>query len=66
MEHAHELLTSSEVGRILDKSIRTVQRMTESGELPCVRKLPGPNGPRLYDRADVEAVAERLCERRAS
>lgn len=30
--------------------------MAEAGKLPVATKLPGPNGPHLFRRADVEAL----------
>lgn len=51
------LLTSTEASVLLGKSVRTVQRMAEAGELRPVRKLPGPNGAWLFDRAEVETLA---------
>lgn len=55
-------LTSPEAGAILGKSARTVQRMADSGDLPYVHKLPGPNGAYLFDRAEVLRVAAKLAE----
>ena len=52
-----ELIVSSQVGVIIGKSPRTVARLAESGEIPYVRKLPGPNGPYLFRRGDVEKLA---------
>lgn len=46
------LLTSTEAGRVLGKSARTIQRMADAGQLPVAQKLPGPNGAYLF-RADV-------------
>lgn len=51
-----ELMTSPEVGHLLGKSARTVQRMADSGLLPVAQKLPGPNGAYLFARSDVEAL----------
>lgn len=51
-----DLLTSPQVGLILGKSARTVQRMADAGEIPVAQKLPGPNGAYLYRRSDIEAL----------
>lgn len=51
-----DLLTSTEVGRILGCSGRTVQRKQEAGELAAAYQLPGPNGAYLFRRSDVEAL----------
>lgn len=53
-----ELLTSTQAGLLLGKSGRTVQRMAENGELTPAHKLPGPNGPYLFRRADIESLAK--------
>jgi len=63
MTNPDDLLTSAEAGRIIDRSARTIQRLIEAGTLPCVRQLPGPNGPYLIRRSDVEALL--TSERRA-
>lgn len=51
-----ELLTTAQVGHLLGKSVRTIQRMAEAGELQVAHQLPGPNGPRLFRRSDVDAA----------
>lgn len=52
-----EPLTAAESGTILGVSARTVIRRAEAGELPYIRKLPGPNGDYLFRRAVVERAA---------
>jgi hypothetical protein len=47
------LLTAAEAGTILECSARTVIRRAEDGTLSYLRKLPGPNGDYLFDRAEV-------------
>ena len=54
-----DIITTGEAGRILGRSARTVQRLIESGQLPTVRKLAGPNGHFLLDRAVVEELAAK-------
>lgn len=54
-----DVLSSTEVGRILDVSIRTVHRRVEDGELRAMQKLPGPKGAWLFHRADVEDYIAR-------
>ena len=54
-----ELITSPEAAQILGKSIRTIQRLAELGELPYAQKLPGPNGAYLFRRSDIEALASQ-------
>jgi excisionase family DNA binding protein len=58
METSPELLTSPEVSQLLRVSIRTVHRRVVAGELRALRKLPGPNGAFLFERADVDAYIE--------
>lgn len=52
-------MTTAEVGAVLGKSARTVQRMAESGELAYMKKLPGPNGSYLFDPAVVRRAARQ-------
>jgi excisionase family DNA binding protein len=60
------LLTTNEAARILGKSVSTVLRMADSGELPHARKMPGLRGGYLFDKAVVELVAKQLLARSAS
>lgn len=60
MTHSPILLTSSQSGRLLGKSSKTVIRMAERGELPVAQKLPGPHGAYLFDAEVVQRMA--LCE----
>lgn len=53
-----DIITTGEAGRILGRSARTVQRLIDSGQLPTVGKLSGPNGHFLLDRAVVERLAK--------
>lgn len=57
-----DLITSTEAGRILGCSGRTVQRRAEAGLLVPIRRLPGPNGPLLFLRSDVERLAAEYAE----
>ncbi len=54
-------ITSAEAGVILGKSARTVSRLASDGELAYIRKLPGPNGDYLFDRAEVLRVKSELA-----
>lgn len=56
---ADELLTSTQVGQILNRSGRTVIRQAESGLIPIATKLPGPNGAYLFRRSDIDEFAKR-------
>jgi hypothetical protein len=59
------LLTSTQVGALIGKSGRTVQRMADNGDLPYAHKLPGPNGAYLFIEADVLAASSRPSETEA-
>jgi hypothetical protein len=58
-----ELLTTTQVGTLVERSGRTVIRMAEAGDIPVATKLPGPNGAHLFRRADAESLAAKLAER---
>jgi excisionase family DNA binding protein len=47
------LITAAAAALILGVSSSTVRRLAESGDLPFVQKLPGPNGAYLFDEAVV-------------
>jgi excisionase family DNA binding protein len=55
-----DLITSPQVAALLGKSIRTIHRLVDAGELTPTMKLPGPNGAYLFRRADVEALVTPL------
>jgi len=42
-------LLTADVAERLGKSIKTVQRMAEAGEIPGARKLPGQTGAWYFD-----------------
>jgi excisionase family DNA binding protein len=51
-----QLISSSQVAELIGKSVRTVHRLAESGELPAV-KVQGPSGVTatyVFDLAEVE------------
>jgi excisionase family DNA binding protein len=56
-----ELLTTAETAVLLSKSVSTVTRMADRGDLPFVRKLPGKNGY-LFSRDVVEYAARLAAE----
>lgn len=53
MTERRQLLTSPQVAEILKVSIRTVQRLAESGELPAI-KLTGQTGAYVFEPTEVE------------
>ncbi len=61
-----DLLTATQVGRLINRSGRTVVRMSEAGELKLAAKLPGPNGAHLFRRVDAEALAAKIKSAKAS
>lgn len=58
-------LTTAQVRELTRWSITSINRWAASGELPS-RKLPGRTGPRLFDRADVDAFRAQRGELVAS
>ncbi len=58
---ADELLTATQVGRMIDRSSRTVIRLAENGEIPQAGKLPGRNGAYLFRRGDAEKLVAKLA-----
>ena len=53
MTERRQLLTSPRVAEILGVSIRTVQRLAESGDLPAI-KLTGQTGAYVFEPTEVE------------
>lgn len=51
-------VTTADAAAILEVHVRTVHRLTESGELNPAIKIPGKTGAYMYHRADVEALAQ--------
>lgn len=59
MANSRQLLTAVEAAEVLQCSRRTILRMVESGDLPYVRKLEGPNGAYLFDAGVVGVIARQ-------
>ena len=57
-----ELITSAKAAIILGKSVSTIRRMAENGELKAVQKLPPPNGAWLFRRAYIEGLRDELAD----
>jgi predicted DNA-binding transcriptional regulator AlpA len=53
MPNDDDLLTAPQVGKLFNRSARTVHRLVEAGKLPVAQKLPGPAGAYLFRRSDV-------------
>ncbi len=51
------ILTSTEVAKILELDVRTVQRRAQDGLIPT-HKLPGVNGAYIFDADEIDAMAE--------
>jgi hypothetical protein len=51
------LLTSPQVGYLLGKSARTIQRMADRGELKVFAKLSASNGAYLFRPEDLPQSA---------
>lgn len=61
------LISTADAADILGCSVATVHRMVEDGRLTAAHKVDGLRGPRLFDRATVEALAaERTTTEAAS
>jgi excisionase family DNA binding protein len=59
MPKPHEpMLSSSQAARLLEVSSERVRQLADAGKLPCERTPLG----RLFDRADVEALAAERRE----
>ena len=58
MTQSSNLLTSAQVAEMLGKSVRTVHRMAEAGDLTIVTKLPVDTGAYLFDRKVIEKLAK--------
>lgn len=58
-----DLIGSVEAAAIIGKSPRTIHRLVESGDLvPAVVAPGGQAGVYLFNRADVEAIANERAE----
>ena len=62
MAQDDDILSSPEVGSMIGKSSRSVQRLAHAGVLKPVTRLPGPNGPFLFRRDEVERYIASLTE----
>lgn len=58
----HDIITTTEVAKLLGIDPRTVQRKAISGELPTVSKLPGETGAYLFSRTAIEALVVKAVE----
>ena len=61
MSNDDVVMTAAEVGELAGCSGRTITRRADAGELKILRKLPGPNGDYLFDRAEVERYLATLA-----
>lgn len=57
MSNSPQPMTTSEVAKALGKQARTIQRQADSGLLPTIGKLPGRTGAYLFDRTEIEKLA---------
>lgn len=49
-----QVLTSPEVGAMLNRSSRTVHRLVHDGRLKPLKQMSGPNGAFLFDPDEVK------------
>jgi len=54
----HEI-TTAQAAEVLDVEHRSVFRMVRRGELTPTAKLPGRTGAYLFDRDEVDALAQQ-------
>lgn len=58
----HTFISSPEAARILGKSTRTIHRLVAAGVLtPALTAPGGPNGAYLFERSEVERLAEEMA-----
>ncbi len=58
MTAQRRMLSAAQVAEMLGKSLRTVQRMAEAGDLPA-EKMPGQTGAWLFDAATIDYLTRR-------
>lgn len=59
MQEPADKISTAEAAGILGRSVATVNRWAKRGLLPALEQYPGRTGPRLFDRATVEALAAK-------
>ena len=60
--HRNDLLGSFEASRILSVDRATFNRWAKRGLVPIAITAPGVTGPRLFLRADIEALATKRAK----
>ena len=55
------LIGTAQVARILGRDVSTINRWCQLGKLTPGVKLDGPTGARLFDRAEIEALAQEVA-----
>ena len=53
-----DLVTTAEAAAILNYSIQWVNKLAARGDIPVAKKLPRATGAYLFDRADIERIAQ--------
>lgn len=67
MPTSPDLIGAAEAAEILGNVDRTtVTRLAGTPDLPIAVKMPGIRGPYLFERADVERLAEKRAAKAAS
>ena len=61
MTETQRLLSTAQVADLLGRSIRTIQRMAEAGEIRA-EKMPGLTGGYVFDAAAVDDYIEQQRE----
>lgn len=58
-----DLIDSRQVAEILGVSTSTVNRRALTGEIPTVTRTGGRRGVRLFDRAEIAKLAQKLSDK---
>lgn len=56
-----DMLTTRQTAELLGRTVSSVHRYTVEGRLAPAMKIDGLRGPKLFARADVEALAAELA-----
>ncbi|MBW8171822.1 helix-turn-helix domain-containing protein [Ornithinimicrobium sp. Arc0846-15] len=64
--NAFSFLNTAQVAERLGRSTWTINRWAEGGRLPTAAKAPGLRGARLFDPADVQALADELAAKKVT
>ena len=66
MSAVPDLIGSAEACRILHIHAATLTRWVKAGKITPAHKLPTSNGAYLFNRADIQRLADERAEKQAS